>query len=225
VQATAIVVLTAYPVPSTIFTGLNGWDYELFDSVTGFRVEGVVGNSFGPSGTVHTQVVMGNFEGDGFSEALLFFASENTSTESGEWAMQILSHEQPDILLSPEMDNVVTPGGLFPVDHGIVTTDFNGDGRDEIAALMSDYQTVVFFNVDPQTLGITQTTTVKLPYQFVNGQATIAAGVLRTNTVTAANVPSADAVVIGQLTSTGAGYSLIPIQVTPGSNDLSAPPQ
>lgn len=114
------------------------------------------------------------------------------------------------------MQNVTA--GLFPVDGGIVTADFNGDGRDEIAALMSDYQTVAFYSVDPSSFAITQTTSVKLPYQFVAGQATIAAGVFRANTVTSANLPSADAVVIGQLTTGSYGYSLIPIQVTPGSN-------
>lgn len=77
----SIVTLTVSPYSSTV----GGWSWNVTDPATNYNESGELQASFVPANTVPSQVVMGNFAGNGFSQALLFFASENTSTKSGEW--------------------------------------------------------------------------------------------------------------------------------------------
>ena len=204
--------------------GSHVWLLTLADS-TGIQSSHVLQSRLQPHGTVYTQVVMGDFNGDGLADPLVFYASVDGG--AAEWGMRATTAADPktrgSLTIGPEMYGNTQP---VPVTDSIVVGDFNGDGRDEIAALLTDYQTIAFYSVDPTTLAITRTTTVKLPYPMAGGQVALTAGRFRQcggsgNPCQASGVTNADLVVFGQIDHGGSswyGYSVIPIKITPDSN-------
>ncbi len=224
-----VAVLSAIP---------SGWKMFFADS-SGVHSSSPLKSSFSPAGTVYTQIIMGDFNGDGLADPLAFYTNTNfNGSAEVKWGMVAITAYDPtkpsDFRTGPEFfrDSATLPA---PVAGTIVVGDFNGDGRDEIAALLNDYQTIAFYSVDPTSLAITQTTTVKLtadiplignfPIIMTSGQVALAAGKFRQcggngNPCQANGVTNADVVVFGQINqingnSADAGYSVIPIKITP----------
>jgi hypothetical protein len=218
------------------------WAFSVINS-TGVQASTKLNASFAPNGTVRTQVVMGDFTGDGLADPVAFYTDTNINGSSDvKWGMIAItaadSTKPWNFRVGPELGG----DALAPVAGTIVVGDFNGDGRDEIAALLNDYQTIAFYSIDPTTLAITQTTTVKLtaaiplignfPVVLTAGQVALVAGKFRQcggngNPCQANVVSNADVVVFGQISqingnSAAAGYSVIPIAVTP--NPGGTPP-
>jgi hypothetical protein len=216
------------------------WTFSVSNSA-GVQAAAKLNSSFTPNGTVFTQVVMGDFKGDGLVEPLAFYENTNFDGAKVQWGMMLLPPVDPTVPWNfkegPEFS--ASPTALpTPVAGTVVVADFNGDGRDEIAALLNDYQTVAFYSVDPKSLAITQTTTAKLaaeiptignfPFKMVPGQVAVAAGKFRQcggngSPCQANGVTNADLVVFGQIdtingNSAATGYSVIPIKITQGSS-------
>ncbi len=213
-----------------------GWEFAFADS-NGVLSSTQLTSKFAPFNTVYTQVVMGDFNGDGLADPLGFYASVDLAG-AVQWGMTALTAVDPTqgpyLKTGPQLYGNTQ---LSPVPGSIVVGDFNGDGRDEIAALLDDYQTIAFYSVDPNTLAITQTTTVKLaaeiptignfPITMVSGQVALAAGKFRQcggsgSPCQANGTTNADLVVFGQINTikgnpAAYGYSVIPIKITPGS--------
>ena len=115
-------------------------------------------------GTSRAGLVMGNFRGDGLKEAFGVFA--NISGNGVDVGMQVLG-AQPNGNNPPVIDQVVA-GPLYftssPASetqnfisfnqNSVTVGDFNGDGRDEVAVIMSDLQTIRFYSVDPNSYAI-----------------------------------------------------------------------
>jgi hypothetical protein len=223
--------------------GGDGWDLALAN-VNGVQSSTRLQTSFLPSGTIYEQVVMGEFNGDGLADPLVFY----TKTDSGNvaWGIKALAADSendpglkgPRLKEGPEFKGITGP----PVAGSVVVGDFNGDGRDEIAALLNDYQTIAFYSVDPNTLAITQTATLQLsanlqayedsPVTMTPGQVALAAGHFRQcggngSACQAHGLTNADLVVFGQIKKIGSrsvdpGYSVIPIRITPSSSEPGA---
>jgi hypothetical protein len=170
----------------------NGWKVSFADS-SGVQSSSPLKSSFSPAGMVYTQVVMGDFNGDGLADPLAFYTDTNfngpVEVRWGMVAITAFDLTKPwDFTVGPELAGDTTTL-TAPVAGTIVVGDFNGDGRDEIAALLNDYQTIAFYSVDPKSLAITQTTTVKLtaeiptignfPITMTSGQVALAAGKFR----------------------------------------------
>ena len=214
------------------------WAFSVVDS-TSPQAATTLNSSFAPNGTVYTQVVMGDFNGDGLADPLAFYTDTNfNGPVEVKWGMVAITAADPtkpwNFRTGPEL-YADTTKLTAPVAGTIVVGDFNGDGRDEIAALLNDYQTIAFYSVDPKSLTITQTTTVKLtaeiplignfPIIMTSGQVALAAGKFRQcggngNPCQANGVTNADVVVFGQINqingnSADAGYSVIPVKITP----------
>jgi hypothetical protein len=197
---------------------------------------------FKPHGTVYTQLVMGDFNGDALAEGLAFYAS--VSNGAVEWGMQVVSAGDPNV------DGSLREGPQYygntqpvPVTGTVTVGDFNGDGRDEIAVLLTDYQTIAFYQVDPKTLAITpvpdandnnRPLTVKLPdVTMISTQVALAAGRFRQcggsgNPCQANGITNADLVVFGQIENYNGrradyGFSVIPIKITPNYNSDGSP--
>jgi hypothetical protein len=195
------------------------WNWSIQNIATKFSGKQTLTSRFVPHGGIYTQVVMGNFLGNGFSTPLLFYLSNGPSNT--EWALRVLtptdpSAEEMPLTQGPEFYELDTPGVPVPQTGSIVAGDFNGDGKDEIALLMDDNQTLAFYSVDPQSLEITQTGTLSLPSAFAGGSGALAAGRFRdTNNV--------ELVVTGAqgAQSTATVYS---IQVVPNSSESGFTP-
>lgn len=214
------------------------WAFSVSDSKA-VQASTTLNAGFAPNGTVYTQVVMGDFTGDGLADPVAFFSNTNfrgpTEVQWGMIAITAVDPTQPwNFRNGPELGEDATTL-TAPVAGTIVVGDFNGDGRDEIAALLNDYQTIAFYSVDPKTLTISQITTVKLaaliptfpsyPVTMTAGQVALAAGKFRQcggngSPCQANGTTNADLVVFGQINqingnSAAAGYSVIPIRITP----------
>jgi hypothetical protein len=206
------------------------WVLTLFDPLTGFQNTIPVDGQFRPRDTVFTQVVMGDFNGDGLADPMLFYAALEGS-HPPKWGMRALTAADPKtegpLSEGPEFYENAEP---VPVTGSIVVGDFNGDGRDEIAMMLTDYQTVAFYSVDPKTLAITpvpdpnnnnQPLAVKLPNLAMKlGHVALAAGRFRNQSP---GVTNSDLVVFGQIDkidgkSADYGYSIVPVLITPGTN-------
>lgn len=192
---------------------------------------------FKPYGTVYTQLVMADFNGDGLADGLAFYAS--VSNGAAEWGMQVVTAGNPNVEGSlsegPQYYGNTQP---VPVTGTVTVGDFNGDGRNEIAVLLTDYQTIAFYQVDPKTLAITpvpdshdssRPLTVTLPnLTMVSTQVALTAGRFRQcggngPTCQANGVTHADLVVFGQIDKYNGhqadyGFSVIPIKITPNYN-------
>lgn len=224
-----VAVLSAIP---------NGWKVYFADS-NAVKSSSPLKSSFSPTGTVYTQVVMGDFNGDGLADPLTFYTATNfNGSDEVRWGMVAITAAAPtkpwDFTTGPELGGDTTKL-TAPVAGTIVVGDFNGDGRDEIAALLDDYQTIAFYSVDPTSLAITQITSVKLsaeiptvgnfPLLMTSGQVALAAGKFRqcggNGTPCQANgTTNADVVVFGQISqingnAAAGGYSVIPIKISP----------
>src|SRR3569833_2135051 len=134
----------------------SAWTVTVADPVTQTKLTQPIGSKFAPAGGVYTQVVMGNFDGRGLSEALLFYAS-TAGQGNAQLGMTIVAATQSNaaepfaLTIGPELFTHVT-NGFGPITGSIVAGDFNGDGRDEIAALFTDNLTIQFYTVDQNTL-------------------------------------------------------------------------
>ncbi len=115
-------------------------------------------------GTSSAWVVMGNFRGDGLKEAFGVFA--NVSGNGVDVGMQVLG-AQPNGNDPPVTDQVMVgplsfssspqnqPQNFISFNqNSVVVGDFNGDGRDEVAIIMADVQTINFYSVDPNSYAI-----------------------------------------------------------------------
>lgn len=197
-------------------SGGVAWWLTILDPLTHFQYSGAIHSRFQPYGTVFTQLVMGDFTGDELSDPLLFYSSYQNGHD--EWGMQIFTAADPDTEAAPaEGPELYGNQEPVPVTGTIVAGDFNNSGHDEIAALLTDYQTIAFYSVDPKTLAITQTSTIKLPVTMTPGQVTLAAGRFR-DCGTGTCQTNDDLAVVGQIANSPYGYSVIPIQITPQSN-------
>lgn len=229
-------------VLNAVDDGNPAWLFTLFDPQTGSRYPTRLNTSFRPYVGVYTQVVMGDFNGDQLADPLVFYASVSSNTV--DWGMKALTASdlkiEGSLTEGPEYHGNVQP---VPVTGSIVAGDFNGDGRDEIAMLLTDYQTIAFYQVDPKTLAITpmpdpnnnnQPLTVKLPnLTMVPTEVALAAGRFRQcggngSSCPANGLTNADLVVFGQIDKYNGhnadyGYSVIPIAITPNYNNDGTP--
>jgi len=191
------------------------WSFTLLDPLTGFHYATQLNSKFIPYHTVLTHVVMGDFNGDELADPLVFYFSVRANGNDARWGMKVLTAANPKTEGPPtEGPELYGDGGtgLAPVAGSIVVGDFNGDSRDEIAALLNDYQTIAFYSVDPKTLVITQTHTVKMGVKMLAGQVALAAGRIRNQSP---SITNADLVVFGQIDGGKNGYSVIPLRITP----------
>ena len=115
-------------------------------------------------GTSSAWVVMGDFRGDGLKEAFGVFA--NFSGNGVDVGMQVLG-AQTNGNNPPVTDQVMVgplsfssasanqPQNFISFNqNSVVVGDFNGDGRDEVAIIMNDLQTINFYSVDPNSYAI-----------------------------------------------------------------------
>jgi len=218
----------------------NGWKVSYVDS-SGVQSSTQLKSSFSPAGTIYTQVVMCDFNGDGLADPLVFYSDTNFNGPAEvRWGMVATTAADvtmpSDFRTGPEL-GADTVTQTAPVAGTLVVGDFDGDGSDEMAALLNDYQTIAFYSVDPKTLVITQTGTVKLvaviptvgsfSITMTAGQVALAAGKFRQcggsgNPCQTNGITNADLVVFGQISTingngAAAGYSVVPLKVTPGS--------
>lgn len=132
-------------------------------------------------------VVMGDFRGDGLKEALGVFGG--TPDRTNFYVGMAVMGQQPNGNSAPTTDSVtVGPGYYISANsnqpqlfvssnqNSVTVGDFNGDGRDEIAVLMNDQQTVRFYSVNPNNYAITPMSPagITLPQQVFRG--TLVAG-------------------------------------------------
>jgi hypothetical protein len=139
-------------------------------------------------------VITGDFTGDGFADAFVFYSSTVTDSSNPnhvriKFGARVgtavdVNTVDSGLRFGGEQpygnDSVSNPNGLYPLvlSETAVTGDFNGDGRDKIAMLMSDRKTIQFFSVDPATLSIKPLTSIVLP-TALNTAAGLCAGHFR----------------------------------------------
>lgn len=191
------------------------WDLSIVDPLKGFRFSTNPGFHYTPGDvTPATRIVMGDFTGNGFSEALVFGRLFFVGSDE-DWAMAIAAAADPnkEEALKVGLGYAQrTSAKDSPLPNTIVAGDFNNDGRDEIAMLKGDGQTIEFFTVDPASLRITPAGTLKLPYPMVPSVVTLVAGRFRDCVGCRAN---ADLAVVGEVQGHTDKISVIPIQITP----------
>lgn len=192
------------------------WRVSLTDYTAPSTPEKIIQTKFGAYGQVYSQVVVGDFNGNGYSDALLFYAS--VGSNQIEWGLNILSatdvNDTSQWAVGPQLYNFAPSGVQVPVTGSFVAGDFNGDGRDEIAALYTDNQTIQFFSVDPKTLAITPSASLKLPQPLVAGS--LAAGRFR-------NTSNEELVAAGQLSGQANGVTVYSIAVSPNQDGTFSP--
>ena len=198
------------PAWQTLFVDpLSRWDASL-----------TLTSRFAPHDNLQTQLVMGDFLGNKLADPFVLYLSWAQNGKA-EWGMRALAAdpasnttEAPPIM-GPELYGSESTSGSAPVVGTAVTGDFNGDGKDEIAILLNDYQTVAFYQVNsdakgPQFLTISPMTdtnghaiTVKLTTPPLNaqGHVTLVAGRFR-------NTPNDELVAVGQNSNGVAIYSI-----------------
>ena len=189
------------------------------DNRSGWNTAVSLTNNFQPGGTVNVQVAMGNFTGTGYAATLAYYSSSTSIN----WGMRVVAAADPNnedalVTMGPEY---IQANLLRPNPNAIAVGDFNNDGRDEIAILMNDDETIAFYAVDPNSLTITQTGTYVLPSAYtLTGNVTMVAGRFRdcgSNCQT-----NADLAIVGALFTANTNLlnivSVIPVQITPQSN-------
>lgn len=193
------------------------WNWFLSDPATNFQGYMTLKTGFNPYGGVYTQIVMGNFLRNFLATPLLFYLSNGQNQT--EWAMRVLTPtdpktEQLPLTEGPEFYSFNHPGTAVPITGSIVAGDFNGDGKDEIALLLTDNKTIVFYSVNRKTLTISQTNTLTLPQAFGGGGGTLVAARFR-------NTTNAELVATGPV---GGNLTIYSIQVTPNANHTGFTP-
>ena len=193
------------------------WTVNILDPAGNQQTRMPIGPSqFDPYGQIYSQVVMGDFTGNGLSDALLFYASVDPGQHI-EWGMSVLTagdvSQVGSFAQGPQFYNYAAQNVPAPVTGSIVVADFNGDGRDEIAALLTDSQTIQFYTVDPATLVITPSVSLKLPQAVSPG--TLAAGRFR-------NTPNDELVAVGQIAGHVPANTIYSIQTMQTGNNGNA---
>ncbi len=191
----------------------------------------IYGNVPASSGDNFAWEVMGNFRGDGLSEAVAVYMNSNNGNVS--WGMTVLgastsqgnSPPLNSLELGPELYNSapLTSSQSFPSTNqtSVGVGDFNGDGKDEIAVLMNDNQTIRFYSVDPNSYAISPMSpaTLKLSSPVYRGNLVPGRFVLSNQVDLVALGSSADA--NGDLTfeyiNTQTNGVFDPVQKTPAS--------
>ena len=155
-------------------------NYNWFARVTDFKTTTALSgqqipSSFNPvNGPTGMRIVKGDFNGDGFQDAAIFYFAGPFPTSVG---MNIATASDPQTNLSPltigPQRSASSGRGIVPLTNSLVAGDFSGGttepppngiyDADGIAALMTDNQTVQFFSVNPQTLEISRGQSIKLP--------------------------------------------------------------
>jgi hypothetical protein len=160
--------------------GKPQWTANVLDPGSGAQGSLVLNSSFAPYNAAYTQAVMGSFQTTGYAGAVLFYAS--TTTQNIEWGLSIVTASadsanpsQLNLTQGQEYHQLISASTPAPVTGSFVTGDFNGDGQDEIAALLTDYKTIQFFTVDPNSLAVKPSQTLVLPNALSPG-ATIVPG-------------------------------------------------
>src|SRR5690242_13788188 len=107
------------------------WAFSVSNS-TGVQASSKLNSSFTPNGTVFTQVVMGDFNGDGLVEPLALYENTNFNGAEVQWGMMVLPPFNPtapwNFKEGPELSATST-GATAPLAGNLVVGDFNGDGR------------------------------------------------------------------------------------------------
>ncbi len=126
--------------------------------------------------TTAMQLAKGDFAGNGFEGAAVAYVSNVTPPVFGMnvvVASDVNSTDSP-LTIGPAYTSI--GNSVVPLVGALVAGDFAGNGQYGLAALMSDYQTVQLFAVNPQTLQITVGQSVQLPFALASGNATLVAG-------------------------------------------------
>ena len=201
------------------------WQLSLIDPLTGWDTAVQLHSSFRPQGQVFTQVVMGEFLDGKLDDPLVSYCSV-VGSSGCQWGMKVFTAGQDPTQEGPPVEGPEFYSASNPAPYygNIVTGDFNGDGKDEIAILLNDNQTVAFYQVNTTTLAIQpmlnkngQPATVTLPQPLLHNQASLVAGRFQ-------NTPNADLVALGSIgTSNANGNTIYYIQTMdgPGSFDPS----
>ncbi|MEO7104252.1 MAG: VCBS repeat-containing protein [Gemmatimonadaceae bacterium] len=214
--------LLAYPN-----NGQVNWLISFFDPLTGFQYShnlSPAGNpQYLPGATIASQLVMGDFNGDHFSDVLFFASGSNTIfTSHPSWQFDTYYSSTPSaptaLSQGPEYFQYDNYGGsqyVHPIASSITTGDFNGDGRDEIAVLMNDGQTIQVFAVDPKSFAISSLATLTLPQALDPAQAAMTAGHFTSGEI------NSQLVVVGQVQGGNSGISIFPIDFTTNASVLT----
>jgi hypothetical protein len=165
------------------------WLYTYYNPATGNTQTYPLQAALQPNSShIVTKVVMGNFQGNNLVEPLMF--AETNFGGYVLWQMNIIPVTSPD-----QVDQVNAQGGTqtiseddqspapYPLGQTIVTGDFDGDGRDEIAVMLSDFKTIKIYKVSLPALNISLSQTIVLPVALASPvtpvyipHATLAAG-------------------------------------------------
>lgn len=189
------------------------WLIHQRDIVSGFHVDNIgVVSKFAPYGQVYTQVVTGNFIGDRYADPLIFYLSLQDGVKV-EWGIKLLTAADRSTEAAPvQGPEFYGKDGLVPVTGSITVGDFSGDGKDEFALLLTDWQTIVFYQVDAKTLAISEITRYTLPHKYVANQVSLSAGHFR-------NTSNAEIVVFGQVENNQSnGFTIDSIAISPTNN-------
>jgi hypothetical protein len=196
---------TSNDVVLTLVPGAESWKLNLVDTATSYQNTSKIPSKFQPTGAIYTQMVMGDFTGDGLDSALLLYTSPGPQTQVGMTIATASDVNIPDSAVQFGPEYYLGTTNSTPTIETVVAGDFNGDGGAEIAALMTDNQTVQFFTVDPLTLQITPVGSVTLPHPLYPNA--LAAGRFR-------NRVNDEVIATGQVVGGPSGQTLDAIHIT-----------
>lgn len=159
-----ILAPSTFGLSSTVFWELTVTDSSVNTTSTIMRAS-LAGD--GPTQKTATQVLTGDFTGDGFADVLAFYANVPASNAPSQIYMTVVTAQDVNTLATG-----LRRGPAFATPNtwrvgSASVGDFNGDGRAEIAVLDSQGNLVICM-VDPVSLQITPSNTLKLPVDLSN---------------------------------------------------------